>query len=587
MNVSIKIHPYRFIEAKIKEKEITKVENPQLSPVSKNGQVFMDILHNKLLVKNKTISFGSNIQEDKTFKIKVHRLKKILIEKEINPECIKQLVNFMNEAWSKDFALNDFKSKVKGDFIQAWQPYLEGRGQITSKIEKFKKLNIKNPNDDFNKIQCLSTFTLDDFINKHSNTEKSNIKPEHLESMKELYSLYALRRELNIFSEDNFSLLEDKIKINLPYYKAIDEYKNVKAEIQKKRKEEINLYGLDGTTLDIVKKAKKDLGINFNIPNSSKVAIIIYDLFADYKKLGYQLPKTVNLLDFHGFLTNPKGLASYENKEISFNPYFLSKILSDGSPQSMSKFFTIFRDSLQHELVGHSMHEVNIGENKFNNDDFVKFTSLLDEGEQKFLKEFESLFIKGNNQNTDSENLSEIIHNLEQAKEFYENNPEDRKNFSYEQYKNVILPVYRKLQNINTLIDMSFTNDKENAAYSKTNVLELVAIAAEMSNTCQYVPAFERILNKIGMYPLQDREKFNNESAISKSLEYKNELLDNLINIRTKEGKPLFSGEAIAKIMEYISPEKQIILNEILESEKDGFSMMNDGDEIAEIIKNE
>lgn len=585
MNLSIKINPFNFTVSKLKTKEINKGSEPAFSADSKNIPVFADMLHNKLLVKNKAVSFGSCIQEDKAFKAEVDSLKKKLTEQKIEPGKIKKIINFLNEAGGEDPILDNFMKKIRDQGIELRRPFVEKSELLTDLInEKTDKLIPKN---NFEKIQCFADASFDEFVEKNNGGKEVN--PKLLNTLKEVYSLYAIREELQKLSKYDLDLFREENIFSLRLDAPIgDELTGIMSKISEKRKEKINLYGLNSDSAAFVKKAKKDLKVELKIPNSPELAKYTYELFADYKKFGYKLPEVVDLVNIEDFIEYSWAEALYfkDEKKAGYNPYNLSEDLSKGNLMS-SRFVTSFRESMQHEVVGHFMHNVNIGESKYDSPESYEFTSLSGRDEQKALKEFESLFFESPDpKEKNPYNLLNLIDKFDKAKKNYEKNPDSPKSFSSESYRDVILPAFEKLQNLNTIIDMSFSEDKFDGNYAKKNAHELVAVAAELSNKYQYVPAFQRIVDKIGMYPLKDRERLSPDSPISEALKYKDELLDKLINLRNKEGKPVFSGESLAKIMEHITPEKQIVLDKILESRKDEISVMTGGEEIAEIIEN-
>ena len=281
----------------------------------------------------------------------------------------------------------------------------------------------------------------------------------------------------------------------------------------------IRCFGLSKDVKEIIIKAKKDLGVKLDIPDSLDLAKHIYTELGNYKKSGHALPEEVSFNDFD-FLTkhNPALSANYisgtkpknyeeiiakypslaetfNKKQIAFNPIFL--LLR----QTGEDYKTISED-LRHEL-GHFWHNLEIGDEAFHSKKMNNIDGFLSSDDIDFLSNLKSklrekvCFITDLNIEEPNEDLSKTLPDLQ-------NIIEHRQDLEIEDIAdNKVIKkfnqIIQKLEKINSITLKQFSDCSEEAIYALTSPNELVAFAIQKSKSRHYSKDFIDILKSIGL----------------------------------------------------------------------------------------
>lgn len=564
--------------------ESISTQQSKSKPFLSTGQNFLlDTTYNSLLVKQAPISFKANTEKEKEFTQLIKELEDNLKQVNVPQDVVNWALNRIEEVIIND---EEFKTSVA--------PHIN--------------LDFSDE-ETFNNYKDRAYPGYDKFI---SFLEDDKDNPVHLSDdtkaeLKKIYTAYAVRDVLNkqIYNNHDYYKFCEALEPHLDddthgiVYRTLDKFCRYSVEKWQNQIEEFNL---SPETLEYKKKIKEEFGTTLVIPDVPELAKFMYELCQTYATVvNYPLPKQIDFLDFKTFSQEDQRNAcacyAYDNN-VRYSPRHLaSNIVEYLQPDkpNIAEFTETIKDAIQHETVGHFLHRNNAGTDWFYDNDKRRFESFLTAPQKRALNDFKSAFFEPEPpdlKKNDKFKLTRLLENLDKAIKTYKENPSNTIVFSQEDFDTLIMPAYKRLQDINTIIDLEIIgsenkwSDTDRADYAKTNTLELVAVAAEVNNRKQFSPKLLSLLNDVKYRPYQDREQLPPEHPVSQRLKEKDDFTSHLISLRNKDGAALLSGNAISLFTKAFTPEKKPILDTLLEKINTEKNTQKASQHAASILKN-
>ncbi len=415
-------------------------------------------------VKNNCLSFEKNKTDDKARPVSCY----------VKIPVIKDSVSFKGKIPVKTLntlAKNFFKSVQSPKAKQEIKASLKSLENDLIKIKNTSNKLIEHPDINFGKFFERSLQQ-----KRFEGRNLSNFRKD----LSAYYGVFAKREAMN-------KAVNEKTEKMVGGLSSDKEFEGM-LKLHDKFESAIRVYGLNQKEKAIVLDVESRLGVKLYLPpNSEKLAVMVDEMLTMYKNLGHKLPEKYDFVNFKRFKScESTGLYTSLEKPggVYFNPADINLYLKENNVDMINQV-------LRHETT-HFWHDMALNKtlNAVSKNGFEDILSS---------KRYKDLYRDFKGMNLFMLNTPPKLNALNKNLDKYAKFMKHTKTLS-EQDKKDTLAMVKEFKDVEALIDDVLgkrSEFKSLAKYSKTNPVELVAVAGQLNQDIAFPKAFQAILKKL------------------------------------------------------------------------------------------